>query len=39
MRLISKDASLGVIEDACMAEGFTDLRCLGINKVRAGITI
>lgn len=38
MRLISKDASLDVIEDACRAEGFTDLRTSGINKVRAGRT-
>ena len=38
MRLIAKDASLDLIEDACRQEGFTDLRTSGINKVRNGIT-
>ena len=38
MRLISTDASLDAIEDTCRAEGFTDLRSSGINKVREGIS-
>lgn len=38
MRLIANDASLDQIEDACIEEGFTDLRASGMNKVRAGIT-
>ncbi len=38
MRLIAMDASLDQIEDACKAEGFTDLRTSGIKKVENGIT-
>ena len=38
MRLIASDAPLGQLEDAVRAEGVTDLRASGINKVRTGVT-
>ena len=38
MRLIASDAPLGQLEDAVRAEGVTELRASGINKVRSGVT-